>query len=431
MEDKKKNVCIVVLGDIGRSPRMQYHSLSLAEKGHKVDIIGYGETEPLHEIKMSPSIYYHFLCPVPYIPIRSVNYIFKTIFQALNLLFLLFTIRSPSVLMVQNPPAIPSLVVCWLFCRVKRAKFIIDWHNYAHTIMALNVQSDKKNKFVKWTEKCEAFAGARADHNFCVTNEMKNDLLTRWNIKSQTLYDKPPEIFRPITLKEKHNFLLKLGQIYKTILNETNSTVFTELSGTDIVLKENRPGLLVSSTSWTEDEDFSILFSALQDYENHIRNGNVRKLPNLICFITGKGYLKQYYTKIIAKENWEHIKVITPWLDSSDYPLILASADLGICLHTSSSGLDLPMKVVDMFGCCLPVLAYDFKCLHELVADGKNSYTFKTSEDLSSKLLSWFDNFPNNKNQQEIDVKFKAELKTFQSLRWKENWNNVACPAFQ
>lgn len=32
---------VVVLGDIGRSPRMNYHSLSLVKMGYRVSIIGY------------------------------------------------------------------------------------------------------------------------------------------------------------------------------------------------------------------------------------------------------------------------------------------------------------------------------------------------------------------------------------------------------
>lgn len=96
------------------------------------------------------------------------------------------------------------------------------------------------------------------------------------------------------------------------------------------------------------------------EYENQHLNGNPRNLPKLICFITGKGPLKNYYCNKIAEQNWKHVHVITPWLEDKDYPLLLAAGDLGVCLHTSSSGLDLPMKVVDMFGCGLPVCAYDF-----------------------------------------------------------------------
>lgn len=44
-----RTVQIVVLGDIGRSPRMQYHALSIAKHGGRVFLIGYHGV--LHVIK--------------------------------------------------------------------------------------------------------------------------------------------------------------------------------------------------------------------------------------------------------------------------------------------------------------------------------------------------------------------------------------------
>lgn len=177
-----KNVCVVVLGDIGRSPRMQYHSLSLAEHGHKVDIVGYGDTQPFENLKLTPNISYHYLIPYPNINIpKLLNYAFKTIWQSLTLLFTLLINRRPDIIIVQNPPAVPTLIICWLFKCLVRAKLIIDWHNYAHTIMALSV--GKNNALVNITRKIEHTIGKKADGSFCVTNAMRNDLLKNWNIR--------------------------------------------------------------------------------------------------------------------------------------------------------------------------------------------------------------------------------------------------------
>ncbi len=76
----------------------------------------------------------------------------------------------------------------------------------------------------------------------------------------------------------------------------------------------------------------------------------------------GKGPEKERYLNLIKekKKNWRYINIETKWLEADDYPKLLAAADLGICLHYSSSGVDLPMKVVDMFGAILPVAAIHY-----------------------------------------------------------------------
>lgn len=125
-----------------------------------------------------------------------------------------------------------------------------------------------------------------------------------------------------------------------------------------------------------------------------------------------------------------HVGIITPWLDTEDYPTVLATADLGVCLHWSSSGLDLPMKVVDMFGCGLPVCAYNFKCINELVKHGQNGFIFNSYQELAEQLLFWFENFPSNPTLVESKEIFRKNMISFQTLRWHDNWSSVALPIF-
>jgi hypothetical protein len=57
----------------------------------------------------------------------------------------------------------------------------------------------------------------------------------------------------------------------------------------------------------------------------------------------------------VSERRWRRVDIWFAWLPWEQYPRWLGCADLGISLHTSSSGLDLPRKVEAMLGCGLPM----------------------------------------------------------------------------
>ncbi|CAF1540956.1 unnamed protein product, partial [Rotaria sordida] len=62
-----------------------------------------------------------------------------------------------------------------------------------------------------------------------------------------------------------------------------NSTRFTKEDETNnIVCLQDRPAILLSSTSWSEDENFALLFDALKKYGSSEMNN----LPSIVCIVT-------------------------------------------------------------------------------------------------------------------------------------------------
>ena len=86
-------------------------------------------------------------------------------------------------------------------------------------------------------------------------------------------------------------------------------------------LRAERTALLISSTSWTADEDFGLLIEALEIYNRVAsakEDGN--GLPRILVVITGKGPLKDMYMGRIQRlqHTWDFVRCISAWLDALD-----------------------------------------------------------------------------------------------------------------
>ena len=74
---------------------------------------------------------------------------------------------------------------------------------------------------------------------------------------------------------------LNLSSKFSTNLT-SDQTLFTETINGVIKERKGRPRLIMSSTSWTPDEDFSILLKALEEIDGEIGR-------EVLCIVTGKG----------------------------------------------------------------------------------------------------------------------------------------------
>lgn len=436
--------------------------------------------------------HFHVLRMKPRQPPRT-NPLFRLLYYPLRLASLFYCVVNTlwvqlkhvphtslpvDVILVQNPPSVPTLLLAYLYCIWQswisnhRPRFVIDWHNLGYTMFdSPNEQTPPLRRiFQTWiralAKRYERFMAPLADAHLCVTQAMELWLGENFNVHGQhvrVLYDKPPLLFRPTNVEEQHELCKRLDleqdqeelrisdngdSMMQSWLNDMQQqqmredgervieeTLFTEAISIGqedyevdtIRLRSNRPALLVSSTSWTSDEDFSILLEALEKLHLLIESrmeGSQSTSPRVLVLVTGKGPQKAHFLPLLHKFNQSHpmIQIHTLWLEAVDYPKLLGCATLGISLHTSTSGLDLPMKVLDMFGCQVPVCAIGFDCLGELVKDKVNGRVFSSDEELATQLFELLDRYPDN-NDDELE-KYRTSIRGM--TRWKENWEECA-----
>lgn len=393
------SVAVVVMGDLGRSPRMLNHvEMILKHTNLDVDLVGNPGSQVRKEVGESPrvkittlsSAFVDKLKRLPKV-LFLVYAAFRIAIETIQLGWTFGTMRKPKLALVQvrnrqNPPNMPVLAVLLFMAFLRQFPVCIDWHNYGFSILQV---AHRPKWIVSMATHYERLMGCMADLHLCVSQNFKLDL-ANYGVKAKTLYDLPTSHFKPVESRSEAERLRNMLGISLESL------------------------LVVSSTSWTPDEDFGILLDAIDRLDICVRTS--------VCFvITGKGPMKAFYTQEIEKRKWQKCMVKLAWLTTEDYPALLGVADLGVCLHTSSSKLDLPMKVVDMHGAALPVLAFSYPTIGELVTEGTGG-TFVDSSDLSEKMLHLLEN-PQRLSEYRQNLN---EMRKFGS--WDSEWSRVFYP---
>ena len=407
---------VIALGDLGRSARMQYHAHALVSNGVDVDLVGLEGTPLPKRVTDDPRITVHRI-KGPRSRIRQSLYgsgyavvgLFDAVRLSLRLWRTLRRLPRPDVVLVQNPPAFPTVTVTWFSLRRRGVRFIIDWHNLGYTFLRLRLgRWHPAVRLARWYERRDA---RRVEANLCVSRGLAAFLESRFGVtNAHVLYDRPASTFVPIERADRERF---------------RQALFGRLG-----VRTGTAGFIVCPTSWTEDEDFDVIIEAVVRLEQRIRGWEAaasgRRSPGLVVLVTGDGERRAEFERRFAGLPARRIQLRALWLEPEDYPRVVGSADLGLCLHRSSSGLDIPMKVADLFGAGVPVLALDYgACLAERVRHGDNGLLFSTAEQLAEILFDLFEGYPADQKRLE---RLRAGARRSARPTWEEGWAREARP---
>ncbi len=403
---------VLVLGDLGRSPRMLNHALALAEDGAAVTLAGYHETPVDRAVLNHPRIRIYRIRSLGRPPEGAPRFWFLlvTALRSACLLFeslrvLLGTPRADAVL-VQNPPTIPTLLAAWMAARMRRSLFIVDWHNFGYSM--LSPRLEPAHFVVRLAKTWEGWLGRKADAHFCVSSAMRQILVDDFGLVAPVvLYDKPRELLPLLPVHERsalaRNILLRAG------LELPRDTA-----------------LAVCPTSWSADENMDLLLEGLERWDSQAPAG---LLPQLMVLITGRGPLRAEFEQRLSQVSWRRVIPRTAFFDPADYRQLLRAAHIGFSMHRSSSGVDLPMKIMDLVGARTPASVLDYgPCLAEQIQSGLTALTFRDSREFAQRIDELLQGFPDDlqfleRMRRNIQVSFPET--------WLEAWQRDAAPVFQ
>ena len=381
--EMKKRVAIVVLGDFGRSPRMQLQAASFMRQGLAVDVIAYrGASAWL--LANDADVQRHSIEA----PSRATG-VLSAISRGLALKRALArahrAMPRPDLFLVQAPPSVPSLDVVTRFAATHATPVAVDWHNLTRSLLAL--RHGRMHPLPIWAGFQEMRAARRCQLHLAVSERMRDHLKTK-GLEAGLLIDRPAAIFR-----ERPDDV---------------AAVRARLEGP----KDGRRTLLVgTATSFTLDEDLRLLLEVAPALGIGLaaRASSV----HVAVVISGKGERRAEVAKLVASASTSSVSFALEWFEGSRYISFLHACDYGLSLHRSASGLDFPMKICDMWGAGRKVVALEFDGLMNRFEAGPDGWTFRTTEELGKRLAelgsAGVEHLPQGRHEMTWEAGWEAE----------------------
>ena len=348
---------VVVLSDLGHNPRMQRHARAWAGMAD-VDLIGLHGTPLEPGIEGTPRLSIHRLKDghAADRSRKSVSrFVFASAFRALGHAFSacrsLMRLPRPDVILVGNPPAVPALGICWLVARLRGARLVIDWQDLSHRRAA--AQLGESHRLVRSIARSEKRWARRAQAHVAASQALADWLRREYRVQAAVVYDRP---------------------MRSTPARASSPAAIGE------------PGvpLCVCPTNWGADEDFDLLLEALERTDRSLSKGS--QAGRLSVLLTGSGEFRAAFETRLSRRQFTHISVRVAEVDLR---AAIASADIGLCLHQSASGLDLPIVLSDLRAAGVPACVYDYApVLTEVLTNGKEGVRFGEPGELMTLLVA-------------------------------------------
>jgi beta-1,4-mannosyltransferase len=415
---KGQRVAVLVQGELAQSPRMLNHALELLAAGAEVHLIGFRTVALPSDLASDDGLIVHSIADLgarrqreQTKPAFILAAAVRSLWLAVRLGWLLVgTLPRPDAILVQNPPAVPALAIALLAARLRRTRLVVDWHNFSAAMLGLRLGTG--HPLIGLLGRAEHWLARRAHAQFCVSLAMQSRLHSAGDLGAVAVLPDRPRRRLPLASEPER----------RAILRRVSEALGVDCGAADPQL----PAILVSPTSWSRDEDMTMLLEALLAFRPVEAAIGTPSLP-LVCLATGLGPARDAFEARVRGLDLPGLRIGTGWLPDDLYWDLLRAADLGLSMHRSASGVDLPMKIVDMMAADLPALAYGYgDCLHELIPLERSAGTFTSASELTARLRALLDDDPERKRL--------AALRKAQAAlalpTWSEEWRRVALPVF-